>query len=109
MIDPKKIWESRFRLLAHAADMELGPGALRVFTNLLMRFNIEDDACRPAVSTIARDVGMSTRTVFRVLAQLEAEDLLSIIARAGRSSMYRPNFEAVENDLGSMPWSPDGP
>jgi DNA-binding MarR family transcriptional regulator len=103
MIEGSKVWELRFRLLARAADLELGPGALRVLTNLLLRFNIEDDACWPRIAKIASDVGMSTRTVSRVLAQLEAAGLIEIESRVGTSSMFRPAFECVEDEVGSLP------
>jgi DNA-binding MarR family transcriptional regulator len=103
MIDGSKVWELRFRVLARAADMELSPGALRVLTNLLLRFNVEDGACWPRIATIARDVGISTRTVSRALSQLEAAGLLTIESRVGTSSRFRPVFECVEDEIGSMP------
>ena len=66
-------------------EYDLPHRAVAVYMYLRERRNSIDGRCYPSVSTIAADLYISTRTVYRALAELEQADFVERIPRSWAS------------------------
>lgn len=56
--------------------------------HVALRLSAKKPYTYPAMKTIGRDLGISTRHVARALKELEVEDWIKVKRQAGRSSVY---------------------
>jgi len=76
---------------------------------LLDAFNCDDARCFPAVETIAGELGMTEKSVYRAINELRACDYLDWERHAGPgyTNLYRWNWQALFSDAAERTWVSD--
>lgn len=84
---------ARAGLLAHP---RLTPAARLVGAQLVEHANLETRRCHPSIGTMARNTGLSGRTVSRAVAELRHRGLVAVAVHgAGRSNSYALDWAAL--------------
>lgn len=60
--------------------------------HVALRLSHKKPSCYPAMQTMAKDLGISTRQIARGLRELEDEGFVNVRRRAGTSSLYSLNL-----------------
>lgn len=90
-------------LLTSLRDTRMHLADVRVLAALLRRHNERDAGSWPRVTVLEADTGLSRRQVIRSLQLLEEYEFIEIDRHDGRSSFYRPKWDAiVELPLGDF-------
>jgi predicted transcriptional regulator len=92
--EPRRIWESRFYLLARGVESEgIRVVDLRVLTYLLDLFNTKRGCAWPKVATICKDLGLGERQVMRAVQRLGEFGLIETEKVGPGAYEYVPLFE----------------
>ena len=85
-------------MAALACVSGLTPAALKVALRLLHHFNCKTARCDPGTDILAAATGLSQRTVFRAIGELETRGLVHIKHRRGRSNTntYVTDFQRIK-------------
>lgn len=74
------------------SNIDISPTARTVYRALLRYANRETWSCFPSIATIAKDTGLSKRTIIRQIALLEKEGLLLKIHRTRENNGNTSNM-----------------
>ena len=85
-------------MAALACVKELTPAAIKIGLRLLHHFNCGTGRCDPGIETLAAATGLTDRSVYRAIEELEAFHLFHIDHRRGRgnTNSYRPDFRRIK-------------
>ena len=76
-------------IIRHYAELGVSPTEFTLIVHLASyKYDSPRGQARPALSTIARQMGRSTRQIFRVCASLERKGFLKVTPRNGQTSVY---------------------
>ncbi|WP_037904797.1 helix-turn-helix domain-containing protein [Sulfitobacter mediterraneus] len=89
---------SALKRAANCNDRRLNATAHVVLFRLLDHQNTKTGQCNPSVARMARDIGVSRRTVNYALTQLEERGLIRRVGRVGQSNQYAV-LRASETEL----------
>lgn len=73
-------------------DLEMSHATTRVGVHLVMRMTAKNRTAWPATKTIAKETGVSVRTVIRAIDQLEAEGYLHCTRKRNVGNRYSFRF-----------------
>ena len=91
------------------AQSMLSASAIAVASHLIESFNLKTGRCDPGVGSMARELGLSRRTIYRAICDLVSAGLFGRRRHGGRghANAYQPNWpvlvaRAAEGDLGTV-------
>lgn len=83
-------------MIASGIWRALSPAARCLHAVLWDYFRQHPDACHPSRDRLASEAGLSAKTVTRALAELEAANMVKVIARPPAANTYRLNWQGVK-------------
>ena len=92
-------------LLLHQSDLKISSEHLNVLLNFIAHWHAKGRMSRPRTATIARRMGISTRTVQRAVAWLLQNEFIAKVPRASRDDLQEYDLSPLVEKLRPYAWA----
>jgi hypothetical protein len=92
-------------LLLHQSDLKISSEHLNVLLNFIAHWHAKGRMPRPRTATIARRMGISTRTVQRAIAWLLKNEFMAKVPRVSRDDLQEYDLAPLVDKLRPYAWA----